>query len=267
MNSLSYERLSACPEWQFGLPVDSSGYFDVGERGVRAFDTADPYRLSAKTIAAMFAAHDVRSNLVNMPSTQRMGIPPSAYVTIEGAADFREAFSRAQEYAEALRSSFIHVLAGPVPQGGSREAAREAFSRNIDLALEESDGCDTILVIEPISSVTVPGYLLEDESDAMDLCEKIGSERLKVLFDAYHAQVRGADLAETFSAVAGFVGHIQVGSFPDRNEPDPELADWSSFFRTVENEGYRGLFGCEYRESGRSEPGSWAMLMDIAQGE
>ena len=49
-----------------------------------------------------------------------------------------------------------------------------------------------------------------------------------------------------------FTGHIQIAQVPGRNEPDSagEL-NYNYLFNTLENYGYLGYIGCEYKPLGQ----------------
>lgn len=56
------------------------------------------------------------------------------------------------------------------------------------------------------------------------------------------------------------LGHVQVAQVPDRGEPDsPGELNFPYLFQLLEDEGYRGFVGCEYRpqgeEGGAGAPG------------
>lgn len=48
-----------------------------------------------------------------------------------------------------------------------------------------------------------------------------------------------------------FSGHVQIAQVPGRNEPDSagEL-NYSYLFNTLEEHGYQGYIGCEYKPLG-----------------
>lgn len=59
------------------------------------------------------------------------------------------------------------------------------------------------------------------------------------------------------------LGHIQVAQVPDRGEPGSsgEL-DFTYLFQLLEDEGYQGFVGCEYRPRGEGDTGG----TDVGQG-
>jgi hydroxypyruvate isomerase len=54
------------------------------------------------------------------------------------------------------------------------------------------------------------------------------------------------------------IGHIQVASVPDRNEPDDGELNYPYLFRLLDELKYQGWVGCEYRpKAGTVEGLGW----------
>jgi hydroxypyruvate isomerase len=53
----------------------------------------------------------------------------------------------------------------------------------------------------------------------------------------------------------GGVGHVQIAGVPSRHEPDDGEVNYSYLFRLLDELGYDGWVGCEYRPRGRTEDG------------
>jgi hydroxypyruvate isomerase len=67
------------------------------------------------------------------------------------------------------------------------------------------------------------------------------------------------DPASLFAEVADWVGHVQIADFPGRHEPGTGTTDFSIFFRSLWDAGYRGAVGLEYYPSS-DEAASFAWL-------
>jgi hydroxypyruvate isomerase len=73
--------------------------------------------------------------------------------------------------------------------------------------------------------------------------------------DFYHAQIMEGDLAMKFKRWFSGIGHVQIASVPARNEPDYGEVNYPYLFRLLDEQGYDGWIGCEYRPRGRTEDG------------
>jgi hydroxypyruvate isomerase len=59
-------------------------------------------------------------------------------------------------------------------------------------------------------------------------------------------------------SLIGMIGHVQIASVPNRNEPNTGELDDRFVLAALERLGYDGFVGCEYRPAGITEAGlSW----------
>jgi hydroxypyruvate isomerase len=85
----------------------------------------------------------------------------------------------------------------------------------------------------------------------------VGEPNLKVQMDLYHCQMAEGDVAKKLRQYlpSGRVGHIQIAGVPGRNEPDSGALDYAEMFQLLDDLGYRGWVGCEYRPRLGGQPG------------
>ena len=93
----------------------------------------------------------------------------------------------------------------------------------------------------------MPGYFLNYQQDAHALLEQVGAANLKVQMDFYHAQIMEGDIISTFRQHLRQIGHVQIASVPDRHEPDAGELNYPWLFAMMDEAGYDGWIGCEYR--------------------
>ena len=80
--------------------------------------------------------------------------------------------------------------------------------------------------------------------------------------DLYHAQIVEGDLSVTLKNNIDGIGHIQIASVPERHEPDEGEVNYRHLFRLLDDLGYQGWVGCEYRPRGKTEDGlGWLKSM------
>jgi hydroxypyruvate isomerase len=103
------------------------------------------------------------------------------------------------------------------------------------------------IVIEPINGRDMPAYFLNDFPFAVETIKRLDRPNLKLQYDIYHRQILHGDVLKSLEALMPLIGHIQVASVPDRNEPGSgELNDFR-VFQALDALGYAGFVGCEYR--------------------
>ena len=134
----------------------------------------------------------------------------------------------------------------------------ETFVGNLLRASEAAAPHGIDMLIEPINSRDIPGYYLNYVEEAAAIIVGIGAPNLKLQFDIYHRQIMSGDVSVSLATYLPLVGHIQTASVPDRNEPmSGELNDWA-VFDLLDELGYAGWIGCEYRpKAGTVEGLDW----------
>jgi hydroxypyruvate isomerase len=76
--------------------------------------------------------------------------------------------------------------------------------------------------------------------------------------DLYHCQIVEGDLETRIRRFIDRVGHVQIAGVPLRHEPDEGEVNYPHLFRLLDELGYAGWIGCEYRpRAGTSEGLGW----------
>lgn len=116
--------------------------------------------------------------------------------------------------------------------------------------LAESAGVD--LVMELLNSkVDHPGYQFDHAAWGVGVCEAVGSPRVKILYDIYHAQIMEGDLIRTIRAHHAHFGHYHLAGNPGRGLPDEsQEIHYSAVLRAIAETGYTGYFGQEFLPPG-----------------
>jgi hydroxypyruvate isomerase len=65
--------------------------------------------------------------------------------------------------------------------------------------------------------------------------------------DLYHTQITEGDLERKIRSLAGRFAHVQIAGNPHRNEPDTGEVDYAYLLDLLDETGYAGRIGCEYR--------------------
>jgi hydroxypyruvate isomerase len=169
-------------------------------------------------------------------------------------AEFRDSMALALDYAAVLRPHRLHIMAG-LARG---EAARATYIANLGHAARIAGKQG--LCIEPINSRDMPGYHLNNSTDAVAVLDAVGAANLGLQFDLYHAQIMEGDLTRRLEALMPRIAHIQIAGVPERHEPDTGEVDYPHLFGVLDRLGYDGFVGCEYRPAGRTGDGlGWFM--------
>lgn len=109
---------------------------------------------------------------------------------------------------------------------GNREGLSDAEGAEITAEglrrlapLAESAG--VTLLLELLNSKRDhPDYQADHTAWGVEVLERVGSERVKLLFDIYHMQIMEGDLIATIQAHHEAFGHYHIAGNPGRFEPD-----------------------------------------------
>jgi hydroxypyruvate isomerase len=92
-----------------------------------------------------------------------------------------------------------------------------------------------------------PDYWLDTVEPALQICQAIGSERMKILFDIYHVQIMQGDVIRRFQLCKDFVGHVHTAGNPGRAElDDQQEINYPPIIRAIADSGYKGFLGQEF---------------------
>ncbi len=158
-------------------------------------------------------------------------------------AEFRDGVSRALDYANALGCRRLHAMAGLEVHG----ATLATYVHNLAHAAERARPYGIDILIEPINTFDMPGYLLTRAHNAAEIIAAIGASNLRLQLDLYHRHRMEGHAAEAIRDYAPLVAHYQIAGPPDRGEPIPSELDVPALFAAIDATGYDGFVGCEYR--------------------
>ncbi len=229
--------------------------------GFDAIEFGSGYEFPAKELAARLSANGLQQVLINTPP----GDPAAGGRGLAGVPgreqEFAASFATALSYVEALSCPRIHVMAGVLPAGAddaTRARHRATFVRNLRVAAAEASANGVALTIEPINPRDIPRYWLNTQAEAHAIREEVGAPNLKVQMDFYHVQVVEGDVSTKLKRWMNDIGHVQIAGAPERHEPDTGELNCYRLFDLLDELGYKGWVGCEYRpRHGTTEGLAW----------
>jgi hydroxypyruvate isomerase len=157
--------------------------------------------------------------------------------------DMRAQVDQAIRYSNVIGCLNIHVLAGNASQSLRSE---RVYKDNLMYATEQATRFGKNILIEVLNPLDMPGYYLNSIDRAADIISSTGVKNLKLMFDCYHFQKMGLDLRELFKTYKSIVGHIQIASFPHREEPTYNPSSYIEILDYFLDLGWSGFVGAEY---------------------
>ncbi|MBA4148815.1 MAG: TIM barrel protein [Verrucomicrobia bacterium] len=250
---------------QFSRGADEPFY---KAHGTRINQSVAPWCFRPLTVEEL-SAHSVKMGIKSVelitpqhfPSIRKHGLT-CAMVSSHG---FAKGFAHREEHAECLqilRERIDATAAAGFPNvitfsGFRRGLSDEEANRNMVDGLKQIVGYaeekKVTLCLEMLNSkVNVemkghPDYFCDDIDNTVAICQKIGSERLKVLFDIYHVQIMHGDIVSRLKQHMPFIGHIHTAGNPGRGEIDgTQEINYRLLMKVLAEGGYKGFVGQEF---------------------
>jgi len=243
-------RLSANLSFLFTEVPFIERFAQAAAAGFRGVEFAFAYDTPETEIARRLSAHRLDCVLINAPPGD-YAVGERGLASLPGRErDFETSFATALRYARALSCARIHVMSGVVPEGADAERRSRQLAtlvRNLRRACDEARPHGITLLVEALNPRDMPGYLFSTQAEAHAIREAVAAPNLAVQMDFYHAQTVEGDLATKLERWLPHVAHIQIAGVPGRHEPDVGEIDYAWLLRRIDELGYAGWVGCEYR--------------------
>lgn len=92
-----------------------------------------------------------------------------------------------------------------------------------------------------------PGYQGDDVDYLANIIRRVGSPRVKLLFDIYHVQIMNGDVIRRLEQLKDVIGHIHTAGNPGRAElDDQQEINFPPIMRKLLDIGYTGYVGQEF---------------------
>ena len=167
----------------------------------------------------------------------------------------RQTIDQAIDYAVKTKTSNVHVMAGKVPTHIDQTLAKKVFIENLVYAADKAKPYNITILIEPINRLDVPDYFVGDMFIAVNIVKSVDLPNVKIMFDCFHIQKVHGELKKHIEQNLALIGHIQIASFPNRQEPDEGEIDYAEFFSYLNQIGYKGYIGAEYNPRTTTDEG------------
>jgi len=234
--------------------------FEAAARsGFRGVEYLFPYSYGTGELVERLQEHGMIQVLHNLPAGDWTAGERGIACHPDRVNEFREGVDRAIEYATALGCRQVNCLAGIAPSGVPAHKLRETLIDNLQFAAARLARAQIRLLIEPINTRDVPGFYLSRSAQALEIMDAVASENLWLQYDIYHMQVMEGDLATTMANHLGRIAHLQLADNPGRHEPGTGEINYPFLFGFIDELGYSGWIGCEYKPATTTSAGlAWA---------
>ena len=227
----------------------------AAQSGFQVVEFLFPYAFSADDIKQKLDQNNLQLVLHNLPAGDWDAGERGIACLPDRVAEFQFGVAEAIEYAKELGVKQLNCLAGKIPAGADMDVLKKTFLSNLRYAAAVLKKENIKLLVEPINTFDIPGFYLSKTQQAVDILNEVGSDNLFIQYDIYHAQRMEGELCNTLEANLSKIAHIQLADNPGRNEPGTGEINYQHLFKFIDQIGYKGWIGCEYKPASNTEAG------------
>jgi hydroxypyruvate isomerase len=172
---------------------------------------------------------------------------------------------------EAIKAAAAAGAPNVIVMAGSREKISddEGLENSVNFlngikALAEDEG--VTLCLELLNSkVNHPGYMGDHTVWGVEMCKRVNSPRVKLLYDIYHMQIMEGDVIRTIRENIQYIGHFHTAGNPGRHEFDEtQELFYPAVCRAIADTGFDGYLAHEYTPT-RDPLGTLDRMLEICE--
>ena len=147
--------------------------------------------------------------------------------------------------AEVGGKVLVGPLFSPVGTHFGRRRTDEEWKRQIDSLqslVPTLDATGVTLAVEPLNRFET--FFLNTMSDAVRMCEEVGSPKAGILYDTFHANIEEKSQAFAIHTAGKWITHVHTCE-NDRGIPGSGHIEWPDVFTALKEVGYDGTCSIE----------------------
>jgi len=215
--------------------------------GFKGVEYLFPYAHRKQDLVERLQANGLAQVLHNLPAGDWAKGERGIACLTDRIDEFQEGVGQGIEYAQALQCPQLNCLAGIAPKNIDPLRIRDTLIRNLQFAAARLKAAGIRLLLEPCNTRDIPGFFLNRSQQALEIIDAVGSDNLFLQYDIYHMQVMEGNLAATIQRNLARIHHLQLADNPGRHEPGTGEINYPFLFEVIDQLGYSGWIGCEYK--------------------
>ncbi len=191
------------------------------------------------------------------PILKKNGLIPTM---APGAGTIRDALNRKENHAKLeadMHANLDKAAANGAPNvitfSGNRAGMAEPEAiDNCVLFLQKvkahAEDKSVNICIEYLNSkVNHPDYQFDHMSFGVEVCKRVNSPRVKILYDMYHVQIMEGDIIRTMRDNFQYIAHFHTAGNPGRHEfDDTQEMNYHGIAKAIADLGFKGWVAHEY---------------------
>jgi hydroxypyruvate isomerase len=215
--------------------------------GFEAIEFMFPYAEDIPAVRDALTRNNLAMALFNLPPGDWAAGERGIASDPRRIEEFRESLKRALEIAVLLDAEKLNCLAGLRINEIAPDVQLGTYKENLAYAADRALTAGIKLVFEPLNPFDNRGFFLDRASVAFEIARELNHPNLGVQYDVYHAQRTEGNLADTIKQNCTRIGHVQIADSPYRHEPGTGEINYPYVLATLDEAGYVGWVGLEYR--------------------
>ena len=210
--------------------------------GSLGFDAAETYNWKKLDLDKVRAAcEEAGVELLSMCTTEfNMTNPDKRQDWLDG---LRESCAAARRVGD---SKLITQVGADT--GAERQVQHDSIVAALKAAKPILEDSGITIMIEPLNTlVNHPGYYLWHSKEAFDIIREVEHPLVKVVYDIYHQQVMEGNIIPSIVNNLDCIAHLHSAGHPGRIDLQFGENDYKVIFQKVDEAGYTGACGLEYR--------------------
>ena len=208
------------------------------------------------------------------PTLKKYGLVPTM-MPVQGGSTIAVGLNRKENHAEMLKNlhaALDEAAANGVPNiicfSGERRGMNDQEGMdNCVIALNqlkshaEDKGVNVNMELLN-SKVNHKDYMCDHAAWGFEMCKRVGSPRIKVLYDIYHMQIMDGDIVRNIREGIQYIGHFHTGGNPGRHDIDEtQELNYRFVAQAIAETGYSGYVGHEYSPTNQA---AWLKALETA---
>ncbi|MEP6735014.1 MAG: TIM barrel protein [Chryseolinea sp.] len=172
---------------------------------------------------------------------------------VEGFNDLKLHDELVKSYSEVIPKAAAAGLNQIICFSGNRkgmddEKGMENCAIGLKRLMPIAEKHKVTMVMELLNSkVDHKDYMCDHTPWGVALCDKVGSDKFKLLYDIYHMQIMEGDVIATIRKYQKYISHFHTGGVPGRNEIDEtQELNYPAIMKAILETGYKGYVAQEF---------------------
>ena len=158
--------------------------------------------------------------------------------------ELRENIAKARRW----KIPILICLSGSRHPGADDEAGLDQCAKTLARLAPEAADAGVVLAMELLNSkVDHPDYQCDHTAWGVELCRRVDSPAVKLLYDIYHMQIMEGDIIRTIQSHHRDIAHYHTAGNPGRGQPDStQEIFYPAIYRAIAQTGYPGFISHEF---------------------